>query len=178
MSSIDLDLTNMGNCARRAVRALKMRMQSADPEMSLKPASDLLQSLAGRRGFENLNRCIVGVPVSGAVASSRENSSQQGSEGQNCNGLGSGADNFSEMMSRDGAEGDDHITKLVAQVGRWWYTNCYEAGPGILPDGDWNKSMWADRELLREAEELGTTFKLLIAYAQKPSMVKRRTVSL
>ncbi|KAI9671012.1 MAG: hypothetical protein M1831_005097 [Alyxoria varia] len=178
MSSIDLDLTNMGNCARRAVRALKMRMQATDPEVSLKPASDLLQNLAGRRGFENLNRCIVGVPVSGAVASSRENSSQQGTEGQNCNGLAAGADNFSEMMSRDGAEGDDHITKLVAQVGRWWYTNCYEAGPGVLPDGDWNKSMWADRELLREAEELGTTFKLLIAYAQKPSMVKRRTVSL
>ena len=179
ISAIDLDLSNMGSATRKALRSLKMKMQSSDPNASLMPVSDALQTQLGRRGFENLNRCIVGVPAAGAVAGSRE-SSQDGEHSQ--------ADdlNFSELESDQSKEGDEHITKLVAQVGRWWYSHCYEA-PLLSDaeedegksDGDlFSRSMWTDRRLLRECEEYGTTFKLLIAYAQKPTLSKRRTVSL
>lgn len=162
ISAMDLDLTNMGHLCRRAVRNLKMSMQRQDANVSLKPASDHLQSLVGRRGFESLNRCIVGVPAAGVLTGSPENSQ--------------GDVDFSDLVNDRTAEGDEHITKLVAQVGRWWYSHCYEAD--ILPDGDVSKSMWKDKQLLRECEDLGTTFKLLICYAQKPPLAKRRTVSL
>lgn len=156
VSTLDLDMTNMGNLARRAVRNLKLNMHAADPEVSLKPASDQIQNILHRRGFENMNRCVVGVPAAGAIASPDKD--------------------FSELAQDDTKEGDASITKLVAQVGRWWYTRCYEMG--VLPDGDLAKSMWCDGSLLRECEELGTTFKLLICHAQKPACAKRRTVSI
>ena len=164
VSTIDLDLSNMGTLSRRAVRSLKMQMRDRSPHILLKPISDHLQSLVGRRGFENLNRCIVGVPAAGVIGSSRENSH----DGEDVD--------FGRLASDNSKEGDNHITKMVAQVGRWWYTRCYEAR--LLPNGDSYPSMWSDRELLKECEELNTTFKLLICYAQKPSCAKRRTVSL
>ncbi|KAL9058901.1 MAG: hypothetical protein Q9162_001457 [Coniocarpon cinnabarinum] len=164
VSAIDLDLGNMGSQCRRAVRNLKTDLRSTTPEISLRAASDHMQSLIGRRGFENLNRCVVGVPAAGAIPSSRENS-QDGKDVD-----------LSGLANDDSQEGDSHITKMVAQVGRWWYTQCYEMG--VLPNGDPMKSMWCERNLLRECEELNTTFKLLICYAQKPSCAKRRTVSL
>lgn len=74
------------------------------------------------------------------------------------------------------AANDESIAKIVARVGRWWYTKCYE--DPILPDtGDNDPSMWNDRKLLRECQKRGTGFRMLIAYAQKPSEVKRRTAS-
>jgi hypothetical protein len=64
----------------------------------------------------------------------------------------------------------------VARVGRWWYTKCYE--DPVLPNtGDNDPSMWNDRKTLRECQKRGTGFRMLIAYAQKPSEVKRRTAS-
>ena len=164
VSSIDLDLANMGSKTRRAVRNLKTDMRNYDGSVSLKAASDHVQGLIGRRGFENLNRCIVGVPAAGVIASSRENSQDENEV------------DFTKLASDNSKEGDDHITKMVAQVGRWWYTQCYEMN--VLPNKDPTKSMWCNRNLLRECEEQNTTFRLLICYAQKPSCAKRRTVSL
>ncbi|KAL4921404.1 hypothetical protein BDW62DRAFT_174598 [Aspergillus aurantiobrunneus] len=69
---------------------------------------------------------------------------------------------------------DESIRKIVARVGRWWYTRCYEIP--VLPNGDVDRSLWADRKVLRECQQRGTGFRLLIAYAQKPSE-KRRTAS-
>ena len=163
ISTIDLDLANMGTLARRAVRNLKTDMRTIDQSISLKPTSDHVLSLIGRRGFENLNRCIVGVPAAGVIGSSRENSAD-----------GNDID-FGKLANDNSKEGDESITKMVSQVGRWWYTRCYEMG--VLPGGDPAKSMWCNRDLLKECEELNTTFKLLICYAQKPNHVKRRTVS-
>lgn len=160
ISTLDLDLTNMGNLARRAVRNLKMRMQEANPEILLKPASDHIQGLLHRKGFENLNRCFVGVPAAGSITSLHEKADID----------------FSELAKDHSREGDEHIMKLVAQVGRWWYNRCYESL--TLAQGDTTTSIWTDEQLLKECEELSTTFKLLICYAQKPTCAKRRTVSL
>ncbi|KAJ5173068.1 hypothetical protein N7492_005661 [Penicillium capsulatum] len=74
------------------------------------------------------------------------------------------------------ATNDESIAKIVARVGRWWYTKCYE--DPVLPDtGRANPSIWNDRKVLRECQRRGTGFRMLIAYAQKPSEVKRRTAS-
>ncbi|OJJ85272.1 uncharacterized protein ASPGLDRAFT_1439052 [Aspergillus glaucus CBS 516.65] len=70
---------------------------------------------------------------------------------------------------------DESIRKIVAKVGRWWYTRCYEIP--VLPDGDVDLRIWNDRKVLRECQKKGTGFRLLIAHAQKPSEVNRRTAS-
>jgi hypothetical protein len=67
---------------------------------------------------------------------------------------------------------DDSIAQMVARVGRWWYSTCYERA--LLPD---HQSIWADDVLLRECEEQGASFRLLICHAQKPAETRRRTVS-
>ncbi len=168
-------MLNMGNTARRAVRGLKMAMQATDPNISLKPISDTLQRLLGRRGFENLNRCVVGVPVEGTISESRE-ASLDGS-GMSFTDLlrddGGGASGSSSANGK--SSGDDHITKMVARVGRWWYSRCYESV--VLRDGELGSSIWADKKLLRECEEWQTSFRLLICYAQKPTLAPRRTAS-
>lgn len=73
------------------------------------------------------------------------------------------------------AANDESIAKIVARVGRWWYTKCYEE-PALHDTGDHDLSMWNDRKVLRECQKRGTGFRMLIAYAQKPSE-KRRTAS-
>ncbi|KAI9880726.1 MAG: hypothetical protein M1830_001009 [Pleopsidium flavum] len=163
ISALDLDMMNMGNRARRAVRMLKVRMQVADSDVSLKPVSDNIQKMLGRRGFENLNRCTVGVPVAGKIPESRSGSLDE----KNLS--------LSDMLKDQSEEGDEGITKMVAKVGRWWYTRCYELG--VLPDGDLERSIWNDKALLSECEKRETNFKLLICYAQKPLAPRRRTVS-
>ncbi|KAI9849670.1 MAG: hypothetical protein M1837_002795 [Sclerophora amabilis] len=163
ISTLDLDMMNMGNLARRALRSLKVRMHDADDAVSLRSASDNVQRLLGRRGFENLNRCTLAVPAAGTIADSRSNS------------IDENGPSLSELLSDQSQEGDVEITKMVAKVGRWWYSRCYETG--VLSDGDLSDSLWNDKALLRECEMWQTSFKLLICYAQKPATPKRRTVS-
>lgn len=163
ISVLDLDLMHMGTRTKRAVRSLKERMQAVDNSLSLKPLSDTIQRLLGRRGFEMVNRCMLGVPVAGNVADSREAS---------VDGAGQ---SLSDLLRDHSQEGDKGITKMVARVGRWWYTRCYEIG--VLPNGDLSASIWNDRAVLRECEKSKTSFKLLICYAQKPLTPRRRTVS-
>lgn len=166
ISILDLDMVNMGNRARRAVRGLKVKMQVAQANVSLKPVSDNIQKMLGRRGFENLNRCMVTVPVAGLVPDSHA-----GSLDERDLSLG-------DMVKDHSAQGDESITKMVSRVGRWWYTRCYEHA--VLPDDNENseQSIWADRQLLKECEKHETGIKLLICYAQKPERSKRRTISL
>ncbi|KAF2461333.1 hypothetical protein BDY21DRAFT_278788 [Lineolata rhizophorae] len=170
LSVLDLDMQNMGNRARRAVRNLKVKMQVADSNVSLKPISDNIQRLLGRRGFENLKCCLVGVPAAGRIPSSQDM------------GLGANAEsgedrnvNFSDLLKRTSGNTDEGITKMVARVGRWWYSRCYESG--VLPYNDLSQSIWADDALVRECEKRGTSFRLLICHAQKPMVARRRTVS-
>ena len=197
ISLLDIDMVNMGNHTRRAVRDLKVRMSVADPEVSLKPISDNIQNMLGRKGFEKLNRCVVGIPVAGRVAGSIDSSSSSrssnGSYTQTARDAVAGApagettrglrrhheqtSNFSlsDLISDHSPTSDEKITKMVAKVGRYWYTRIYESG--VLPNGDLKRSIWADKKVLHECKNRGSGFKLLIAYAQKPMEHRRRTVS-
>ena len=192
MSILDLDMVNMGIRTRKAVRRLKERTYLADPNISLKPASDSIQRLLGRHGFVNLRRCMVRIPTTGMILRSSGSSSSSNPSVKSAN---SSFPKFSkpnpqnQTKSSDekdlslgdllsdpspSATNDESITKIVAKVGRWWYTRCYEVP--ILPDGDIDLSIWADKRVLRECQKGGTGFRLLIAYTQKPSE-RRRTAS-
>jgi hypothetical protein len=200
LSLLDLDIVNMGTITRHAVRDLKARMLGADPEVGLKPVCDNIQNMLGQRGFENLNRCVVGVPVAGKVAtssgsrssrSSRESYGQKGKEADRDSGRGAirnyrsnesaphqhrgGNFSLSDLVSDHSATSDEKITKMVAKVGRWWYTRSYEWA--VLQGGDLKKSIWTDKRVLHECKARGSGFKLLIAYAQKPVEMRRRTLS-
>lgn len=196
MSVLDLDMMNMGNRTRKAVRMLKERICLEHPEVSLKPASDNLQKLLGRRGFENLNRCMVGVPVAGTVVNSSDSTASYSSNSATQGGPPTSTTTTTGTNQKWGREScdsvkvslgdllsdsspspanDESIAKIVAKVGRWWYTRCYEMP--VLPDGDLERSIWAEGKVLRECRRRGTGFRLLIAYAQKPSEVNRRTAS-
>ncbi|KAF2756513.1 hypothetical protein EJ05DRAFT_502020 [Pseudovirgaria hyperparasitica] len=208
LSILDIDLINMGNRARRAVRGLKMDISADEPEVSLKPVGDMVMRLIGRKNFENINRCMVAVPVAAGRVTSWSSDSSGGDE-PSCkqalqvNGmvhvqdpkkspnskrkkrmsrLRAPAPNFTDLLgappSPDPAianEANANIGDMVARVGRWWYSRCYE---GIsLPEGDLSESLWNNGSLLRECESRGTSFRLLVAYAQKPACAVRRTVS-
>ena len=177
MSILDLDMVNMGNRARRAVRQLKVRMQTADPNISLKPASDNIQKMLGRRGYENLNRCMVNVPIAGRhISTSRSGSfSTESTSDQDTKDVSLG-DMLKESPT---SQGDEGISKMVAKVGRWWYTRCYETAV-IAKDHNnrQEESIWDDKQLLKECEKRETGLKLLICFAQKPEGVRRRTVSM
>ncbi|KAL3425212.1 hypothetical protein PVAG01_04493 [Phlyctema vagabunda] len=163
MSILDLDMMNMGNRARRAVRGLKVKMQVADPNTSIASASDTVLRLVGKRGFHGVKSCKVGVPVASIVPAG-EGSSQKNEELS-----------LADMMKDESQAGDEGITRMVAKVGRWWYTRSYEMG--VMPDGDFSRSIFTDPLLLDECEKWNTNFKLVVAYAQKPVVPRRRTAS-
>ena len=190
LSVLDMDMMNMGNCARRTVRDLKMRMQSADGNVSLKPVSDTIQRLVGRRGFENLKSCVVGVPVAGRIANglSSFSDSTAGSESTSTPTSAPTEKPSVGLHNKEGAIGstddddEQNITTMVARVGRWWYSRCYETvamqsavANNLVASS--TRSIWSNASLLRECERQQTSFKLLICHAQKPTVPPRRTVS-
>ncbi|KAL5366698.1 hypothetical protein BJX96DRAFT_170151 [Aspergillus floccosus] len=209
MSVLDLDMVNMGIRTRKAVRQLKERTYLSDPNISLKPASDSVQRLLGRYGFDNLRRCMVRIPVAGMIVRTSASSSSTASSTNQSSTVaattattltnfsiastasvrtqsqskvhGKSSSNDTDLSLGDllsdpspSPSNDESIRKIVAKVGRWWYTRCYEIP--VLPNGDADLSIWADRKIIRECQQRGTGFRLLIAYAQKPSE-KRRTAS-
>ncbi|TLD38438.1 hypothetical protein E2P81_ATG00981 [Venturia nashicola] len=185
LSILDMDMMNMGSRARAALRGLKMQMQAEEHDVSLKPIGDTIQKLLGRRGFENINRCLVGVPAAGRIpnsvgesvnvepASASTAASSSGSTlvGSHIEDMSS----FGDLMTSQSKNGEEGITKMVARVGRWWYSRCYESL--ILPNGDLSKSIWNDAALIRECEKRGTNLKLMVCFAQKPDCPVRRTIS-
>jgi SAM-dependent methyltransferase len=196
LSVLDVDLVNMGNRARRAIRGLKVKIQVADEQVSLRNISDEIMAGLGRKGFTECNRCFVGVPVAGKLPSIEDGES---SEGRKRNGSSASKDqaapkaakpemSFSDLLTKHSSTDsstDDGITAMVSRVGRWWYSRCYESL--VLPEAGeagaefsgnlLENSIWKDEGLLRECEKRGTSFRLLIGYAQKPEVGVRRTVS-
>ncbi|CAF9907026.1 MAG: hypothetical protein ALECFALPRED_003045 [Alectoria fallacina] len=157
MSILDIDMVHMGKRARRALRELKYRMGVSQPDVALKPLSDSLQNMVKQSGFENLNRCLVNVPVAGHISSYRF---QSGSLDEDSGTLG-------DLRKEASGKGDGGLAKSLAVVGRWWFTRCYEMVS--LPYGDMDRSIWNDEALLEECEKRKTGFKLLLCYAQKPA---------
>lgn len=174
MAILDLDMMNMGNRARRAVRALKVQIQVADPGINLGSASDLVLKCVGKRGFSDVKSCKVGVPVASTIPSSASSSNPKGDE-VGAKAQGKEELSLAEMMKDSSSAGDEGITKMVAKVGRWWYTRCYEMG--VMPDGDVSRSLFNDPALLNECEKWNSSFKLVVAYAQKPISGRRRGAS-
>ena len=178
MAILDLDMMNMGNRARRAVRGLKVKIQVADPAISLGSASDTVLRIVGKRGFGDIKSCNVGVPVASNIPSS---SSSTGSPSKSSSVSAKGKEkrveemSLADMMKDESQAGDEGITKMVAKVGRWWYTRCYETS--VVPDGNVGGSLFHDRQLLEECEKWNASFKLVVAYAQKPMQGRRRTAS-
>ena len=177
LTLLDMDMVNMGNQVSRAIRNLKVRMQAALPDVNLSPTSDEVMKLLGRKGFENISRCVVGVPLTGAVSGSRAGSTDGDLPG-------SSPDHEAETVAQQSlgallagqAQGSDlhyPVTKMVARVARWWWSKCYESS--IL--GEPRTSIWSNEQLLRECEERETGLRLVICYAQKPISARRRTVS-
>jgi hypothetical protein len=190
--ALDIDMMNMGTRGRRALRGLKTRIQQGDQDAHLGNLSDTLVRMIGRRGFEEVQRCVVGVPAAGRIPRSDDVNRSSSCSSTSTGGIPHKINNISAAQRRDedvsfanllqknrqsqivepGAANDEGITKMVARIGRWWYSTCYEQ-----PLLETDKSVWQERGLLRECEKQGTSFRLLICCAQKPLQARRRTKS-
>ena len=176
LTVLDMDPVNMGNRARRAVRGLKVSMQTSNPDLSLAPVGDSIQKILGRKGFENLSRCVVGIPVVGGFGGSGplENSAAGAASENQGFDVGTNAKDFSSLD-------DTSMLEMVGSVGRWWWGRCFEQwdskGQATEETETRASSIWDEPALLRECEERETSFKLLLCYAQKPAVTRRRTVS-
>ncbi|KAJ5482784.1 hypothetical protein N7539_006230 [Penicillium diatomitis] len=201
MSLLDRDLVNVGARTRKAIRRLKETTYLTDSAISLKPASDSVQRLLGTQGFDNLRRCMVSIPVAGMVVRSSGSTTSSSDKSMSASaattattastqpaGASASSPMNASLASEDNpslgdllsdpspsAANDESIAKIVARVGRWWYTKCYEE-PALHHLEANDRSVWNDRKVLRECQKRGTGFRMLIAYAQKPSQ-KRRTAS-
>lgn len=195
---LDLDIVNMGVQTRRAVRELKFRMTTADRQISLRPIIDNVQSVLGARGFSNISRCVVGVPVAGRPSRSTDSSSSSrssgGSEGFTQPGLGDARQvtasprmafgqgrketnlSLNDLIADHSDDADARISKIVSRTARTWWQHCFEAS--VISDGNLAKSIFADKNVLGECKSRGSSFKMLIAYAQRPVFEgRRRTMS-
>ncbi|KAI1135210.1 hypothetical protein F5Y05DRAFT_184906 [Hypoxylon sp. FL0543] len=153
LSILDVDLNNMGNRTRRAVRRLKERISARNPDYNLSSTADLILRLLGKKGFVDVKTCRVGVPVASAITSSSGGAKGKGKKDER---------SLAEMMNDKTEMGDENITKMVSKVGRWWYNRCYETSTGMPT------SIWNDKSLLAECEEWGTSLKLMVCHARIP----------
>ena len=198
MMLLDLDIVNMGVQTRRAVRELKFRMTTANKQLSLRPIIDNVQSVLGARGFANISRCVVGVPVAGRPTGSGDSSSSsrssRGSDGLSKRASGEarpgdasprmtfgqgrrGANlSLNDLLSDRSDNADLRIGRIVSRTARTWWQHCFEAS--VISDGNLAKSIFADKHVLRECKGRGSSFKMLIAYGQRPVFeTRRRTMS-
>ncbi|PBP24335.1 hypothetical protein BUE80_DR004656 [Diplocarpon rosae] len=206
LAVLDLDMLNMGNRIRRAVRGLKVHIRTLCPQVSLGSASDTILKIAGSCGFGDIKSCKVGVPVAGAISAASDGSSSSSSpktdKGRSRKGTSTSVDakrlegkrkgkrkylarereepSFASLVrSSPTPSADEGITQMVARVGRWWYINCYESSlQSTSPSAFAASSIFDDDSVLRECEAWGTSFKLLVAHARKPAvLVGKRPVA-
>ncbi|KAI8947934.1 hypothetical protein F4801DRAFT_486374 [Xylaria longipes] len=149
-SVLDVDLNNVGNRTRRAVRHLKEHISAQNSDFSLSSTADLILRLLGKKGFVDIKTCRVGVPVASSITNVPRKDGKKDER------------SLAEMMNDKTELGDENITKMVSKVGRWWYNRCYEIPTGM------GKSIWHDRALLAECEEWGTSLKLMVCHARIP----------
>ncbi|KAI0814384.1 hypothetical protein GGR55DRAFT_430637 [Xylaria sp. FL0064] len=147
---LDVDLNNVGNRARRAVRQLKEQVSAQNCDFYLSSTADLILRLLGKKGFVDIKTCRLGVPVASSITTT---SKKDGKKDER---------SLAEMMNDNTEIGDKNITKMVSKVGRWWYNRCYEIPTGM------GASIWHDKALLAECEEWGTSLKLMVCHARVP----------
>jgi hypothetical protein len=150
LSILDVDLNNMGNRTRRAVRRLKEQVTAQNSDFNLSSTADLILRLLGKKGFVDIKTCRVGVPVASSLTNAPKKTGEKDER------------SLAEMMNDETELGDENITKMVSKVGRWWYNRCYEVPTGM------SSSIWNDRALLAECEEWNTSLKLMVCHARIP----------
>ncbi|ODA78968.1 hypothetical protein RJ55_04558 [Drechmeria coniospora] len=165
LSILDVDLNNMGNRGRRAIRRLKEHINEQTAGTNLASTADLVLRLLGNAGFSDIKSARVGVPVASSIRRSDAGVAKRTGKDEGIKKKD--APSLAEMMSDDSPTADANITKIVSRIGRWWYTRCYEGTSGCAPD----KSIWADKPLLSECERLGTSLKLMVCCARAPDRV-------
>lgn len=197
LAILDLDMLNMGPKARRNVRGLKEGLRrKAGGDLVLGSASDVIMRCVNKRGFVNIRSCRVGVPVASIIDAKTPAGSSPGKPTPTQTHT-TDEPSFSQMLSDPTHKGDVNISKMVAKVGRWWYQRCYESALFSMPDSPTLEAMAApcsqrpsataapshsifdDPAVLRECESWSSSFKLVVAYAQKPleTVTRRRTTS-
>jgi hypothetical protein len=83
---------------------------------------------------------------------------------------------LNELLSDRSDNADLRIGKIVSTTARTWWQHCFEAS--VISDGNLAKSIFADKNVLSECKGRGSSFKMLIAYAQRPVFdPRRRTMS-
>jgi hypothetical protein len=147
---------NVGSRAQRAVDLVKAIMQRENESSSSpgKPASEKVLRILAKKGFEDINKCFLGLPAVGKVDSRSER----------------------EQRAREPSPDDpDSISEVISKVSRWWYSRCYEGV--ITSQGEhMGRSMWADKGLLRECKKKRTNFRMLVCCARKPE-AKRGSIN-
>jgi len=149
--AIDLDLAKMGSATRRALRDHKSRLSTSNINVCLKDPTDNLPRLLTHRRFENLRWGVFSVSAAGDSMELIDRS----------------------WLTKQESESTGKTTVAYfrpAEVAQWWYKQCYE-------NQDATMSIWQDQVVVRECARLQTCFKVLVCYAQKPAMVRRRTAS-
>lgn len=162
LAILDLDLNNMGNRGRRKIRQLKESIHEASPDSSLGSAADIILRFLGNGGFSSIKAAKVGVPVASSITQS--DVKDKGAESSN---RPKNPPSLSDMMKDTSPAADANITKMVTRVGRWWYTRCYESAASSLA----RQGIWADKALIRECQDMGTSLKLTVCCARAPKRV-------
>lgn len=154
---LDAELVDMGVKTKKAVNLVKaiMERESSPSTPDRRPSSEKVLKILQRRGFEDINKCFVGLP---AVAPPEDLTTTTNAAAVTAT---------SQPQSQAEKEAETMGVAVMASVGRWWYTRCYERI--ITAEGEvMRRSMWNDRTLLRECGMRKTAFKMLVAHARKP----------
>ncbi|KAL7942938.1 hypothetical protein V8C42DRAFT_359889 [Trichoderma barbatum] len=168
LSILDVDLNNMGNRGRRTIRRLKERIHETSPETNLASTADLIVRLLGKSGFSTIKAARVGVPVASSITSSDDNAKGKGPAEKRTKRSSKDQPSLAEMMRDQSPNADEGITNMVSRVGRWWYSRCYE---NATSQSSGKSSIWNDKALLRECEDLGTSLKLMVCCARAPEQI-------
>lgn len=157
MSILDLDMHDMGPQTRRAMRDLKVRLAGMGRDLA--PTGDNIMRLVGEVGMEGVKSCVVGMPVAPSISRRKSvGGARRSSMGAGSRRVSAVEESLVEMMRDSSKAGEEGILRCVGKVGRWWWTRVYD-GRGV----------WGERGVLKECEEWGTGFKLLVAFARKPA---------
>lgn len=154
---LDAELVDMGVKTKKAVNLVKaiMERESSPSSPDRRPSSEKVLKILQRRGFEDINKCFVGLP---AVAPPEDLTTTNAA---------AATVTSRPQQSQVEKEAEAMGVAVMASVGRWWYTRCYERI--ITAEGEvMRRSMWNDRALLRECGMRKTAFKMLVAHARKP----------
>lgn len=158
ITSVDIDMMSPSGSVSKMVRELKMDLQEVNGHARLGNVSDSILRLVGQHGFENIQRCMVGIPAAGHVDTQQGESTERRESEHDLASL--------LRNANSGNESEDDVANMVARVGRWWYSHCYEGVAESLIKA--KGSIWDRPGMLEQSERAGTPLRMLMCFAQKP----------